>query len=92
LKTERSVLAGETWHAYLSIHEPGQAQVKSVFERYAIVSQTDIRDAITKLETGQQREKAKAARDQKAQRKQFGQKRTEERRLFEQYLTIHSSS
>jgi hypothetical protein len=36
---------------------------------YAIVSQADIRDAMTKLEARQQREKAKAAR---VQRQQFG--------------------
>jgi len=30
-----------------------------VFERYAIVSQSDIHDAMAKLEAGQQREKAK---------------------------------
>jgi hypothetical protein len=51
----------------------GGWKTRSVFERYAIVSQTDIRDAMTKLEAGQQREKAKAAREQKAQQKQFGQ-------------------
>jgi hypothetical protein len=44
-----------------------------VFERYAIVSQSDIYDATAKLEAGRQREKAKAAREQKAAQKQFGQ-------------------
>jgi hypothetical protein len=46
---------------------------RSVFERYTIVSQSDIRNAMTKLEAGQQREKAKAASEQKAAQKQFGQ-------------------
>jgi integrase len=50
----------------------GGWKTRSVFERYAIVSQSDIRDEMTALEAGQQREKAKAAREQKAQRKQFG--------------------
>jgi integrase len=53
----------------------GGWKTRSVFERYAIVSQTDIRDAMTKLEAGQQREKAKATREQKAQQRQFGQNR-----------------
>jgi hypothetical protein len=44
-----------------------------VFERYAIVSQAGIREAMTKLEPGQQREKAKAAREQKSQQQKFGQ-------------------
>jgi integrase len=51
----------------------GGWKTRSVFERYAIVSQSDIRDAMTALETGQQREKAKAAREQKEQQKHFGQ-------------------
>jgi hypothetical protein len=51
----------------------GGWKTRSVFERYAIVSQTDIRDAMVKLEAGQQREKAKAAREQQAAQKQFGQ-------------------
>jgi hypothetical protein len=45
----------------------------SVFERYAIVSQTDIRDAMTKLEAAQHGERADAAREQKAKQEQFGQ-------------------
>jgi len=49
----------------------GGWKTRSVFERYAIVSQTDIRDAMLKLEVGQHREKA--AREQKALQKQFGQ-------------------
>ncbi len=51
----------------------GDWKTRSVFERYAIVSQSDIREAMSALQTGQQREKAKVAREQKAQRKQFGQ-------------------
>jgi len=51
----------------------GGWKTRSVFERYAIVSQTDIRDAMTKLEAGQQRDKAEAEREQKAEQKQFGQ-------------------
>jgi hypothetical protein len=44
-----------------------------VFERYAIVSQSDIRDAMTKLEAGQQRDYAEAAQEQKSAQEQFGQ-------------------
>jgi hypothetical protein len=39
----------------------GGWKTRSVFERYAIVSQTDIRDAMTKLEAGQKCESARAA-------------------------------
>jgi len=51
----------------------GGWKTRSVFERYAIVSQSDIRDAMTKLEEGQQRDNAEAAQEQKAAQKQFGQ-------------------
>jgi hypothetical protein len=44
----------------------GGWKTRSVFERYAIVSQSDIRDAMSKLEAGQQRDDAEAARDKKA--------------------------
>jgi integrase len=44
----------------------GGWKTRSVFERYAIVSQTDIRDAMMKLEAGQKREKAKAAEMEKS--------------------------
>ncbi len=55
----------------------GGWKTRSVFERYAIVSQSDIRDAMTALQAGQQREKAKAAREEKAEQKQFGHNRTQ---------------
>jgi integrase len=51
----------------------GGWKTRSVFERYAIVSQSDIRDAMTKLEAEQQRDNAEAAREQNAAQKQFGQ-------------------
>jgi len=51
----------------------GGWRTRSVFERYAIVSQSDIRDAMSKLEAGQQRDNAEAARDKKAAEDQFGQ-------------------
>lgn len=51
----------------------GGWKTRSVFERYAIVSQSDIRDAMTKLEAGQRRDNAEAAQEQNASRKQFGQ-------------------
>ena len=51
----------------------GGWKTPSVFERYAIVSQSDIRDAMSKLEAGQQRDNAKAAREKKATEDQFGQ-------------------
>jgi hypothetical protein len=51
----------------------GGWKTRSVFERYAIVSESDIRDAMTKLEAGQQHQKAKAASEQKAAQKQFEQ-------------------
>ena len=38
----------------------GGRKTRSVFERYAIVSQSDIRDAVTKLEAGQQRDKRRS--------------------------------
>jgi integrase len=42
----------------------GGWKTRSVFERYAIVSQSDIRDAMAKLEAGQQRDSAEAAAQQ----------------------------
>lgn len=51
----------------------GGWKTRSVFERYAIVSLSDIRDAMTKLEAGQQRDNAEAAQEQKASELQFGQ-------------------
>jgi hypothetical protein len=51
----------------------GGWKTRSVFERYAIVSQSDIRDAMTKLEAGQQRDNAEAAQEHNEARKQFGQ-------------------
>jgi integrase len=51
----------------------GGWRTRSVFERYVIVSQSDIRDAMTKLEAGQQRDNAEAAQEQNAAQKQFGQ-------------------
>jgi hypothetical protein len=47
----------------------GGWRTRSVFDRYAIVSQGDIADAMRKLEAGQQRE-AKTAQEQADQ---FGQ-------------------
>ncbi|PYV54374.1 MAG: site-specific integrase [Acidobacteria bacterium] len=51
----------------------GGWKTRSVFERYAIVSQSDIRDAMTRLEAGQQRDNAEAALEQKSAEEQFGQ-------------------
>ena len=51
----------------------GGWKTRSVFERYAIVSQSDIREAMTKLEAGQQRDNAEAAQDQKKAELRFGQ-------------------
>lgn len=51
----------------------GGWKTRSVFERYAIVSQSDIRDAMAKLEAGQQRDNAEAAQEQKSGEEQFGQ-------------------
>ena len=51
----------------------GGWKTRSVFERYAIVSHSDISDAMTALEAVQQREKTNAAREQEAQQKQLGQ-------------------
>jgi integrase len=51
----------------------GGWKTRSVFERYAIVSQSDICDAMTKLEAGQQRDNAEAAQEQDAIQKQYGQ-------------------
>jgi integrase len=51
----------------------GGWKTRSVFERYAIVSQSDIRDAMAKLEAGQQRDNAEAAREQNSAEEQFGQ-------------------
>jgi integrase len=51
----------------------GGWKTRSVFERYAIVSQSDIRDAMTKLEAGQQRENAEAPEEKRTAEAQFGQ-------------------
>jgi hypothetical protein len=51
----------------------GGWKTRSVFERYAIVSQSDIRDAMAKLEAGQQWDNAEAAREQNSSGEQFGQ-------------------
>ena len=51
----------------------GGWKTRSVFERYAIVSQSDIRDAMAKLEAGQQRDNAEAAKDKRTAEEQFGQ-------------------
>jgi len=54
----------------------GGWKTRSVFERYAIVSQGDIRDAMTSLEAKQQRDNAEAAAQQKSAASseiQFGQ-------------------
>lgn len=51
----------------------GGWKTRSVFERYAIVSQSDIREAMTKLEAGQQHDNAEAALEHNAAQKQFGQ-------------------
>jgi hypothetical protein len=51
----------------------GGWKTRSVFERYAIVSQSDIPDAMTKLEAGQQRDNAEAAHEKKTAQEQFGQ-------------------
>ena len=48
-------------------------KTRGVFERYAIVSQTDVRDAMTKLEAGQQRD-ITSAREQKSSVFQFGRR------------------
>ena len=51
----------------------GGWKTRSVFERYAIVSQSDIRAAMVKLEAGQQRDNAEAALRLKLAEEQFGQ-------------------
>jgi integrase len=51
----------------------GGWKTRSVFERYAIVSQSDIRDAMAKLEAGQQRDNAEAAQQLSGAQMQFGQ-------------------
>jgi hypothetical protein len=51
----------------------GGWKTRSVFERYAIVSQSDIRDAMAKLEAGQQRDHAEAPLERKSAEEQFGQ-------------------
>jgi len=51
----------------------GGWKTRSVFERYAIVSQSDIREAMTKLEAGQQQDNAEAALEHNAAQKQIGQ-------------------
>jgi integrase len=51
----------------------GGWKTRSVFERYAIVSQSDIRDAMAKLEAGQQRDNADAAQEQKSPEEKVGQ-------------------
>jgi len=54
----------------------GGWKTRSVFERYAIVSQTDIRDAMASLQAKQQSDNAEAAAQQKSaasEENQFGQ-------------------
>src|SRR5450755_2177192 len=51
----------------------GGWRTRSVFERYAIVSRTDIRDAMAKLEADQQRDNAEAAQQLSGAQMQFGQ-------------------
>lgn len=51
----------------------GGWKTRSVFERYAIVSQSDIHDAMTKREGGRRSDRGKSAREQKAEQRQFGQ-------------------
>jgi hypothetical protein len=51
----------------------GGWKTRSVFERYAIVSQSDICDAMATLEAGQQRDNAEAAVRLKSAEEQFGQ-------------------
>ena len=51
----------------------GGWKTRSVFEPYAIVSQSDIGDAMAKLEAGQQRDNPEAAHAQKSAEEQFGQ-------------------
>lgn len=51
----------------------GGWKTRSVFERYAIVSQTDIIAAMTSLEAKQQLDNAEAAKEKKAAELQFGQ-------------------
>jgi hypothetical protein len=49
----------------------GGWKTRSVFERYAIVSQSDIRDAMVKLEAGRERDNAEAAQEKKTAELQF---------------------
>jgi hypothetical protein len=52
----------------------GGWKTRSVFGRYAIFSQSDIRDAaMAKLEAGQRQENAESAREQKSAEEQFSQ-------------------
>lgn len=51
----------------------GGWKTRSVFERYAIVSQSDIRDAMAKLEAGQERDNADAAQERLSAEVTFGQ-------------------
>ena len=49
-------------------HEDRQLENTELLERYAIVSLSDIRDAMAKLEAGHQRNNAEAADEQSQQR------------------------
>jgi len=63
------------WRCGRRNHEDRGLENAEWFERYAIVSQSDIRDAMTKLKAGQQRERAEAIDELVSAQEQFGQNR-----------------